>query len=286
MNTSSNNFLFKSQLFLAVCAAAMVSETYLVSGNPINLVVIMVIFFSTLFMYNASRLSLVFHKPSDTSHHMLQLHGNSLSIGICVLSVVVLFGLLTACNWIQLLIFMATALLSLCYMMPFRQNGVQLEGLRNNLILKNIILSLTWALATVSFPASANDYPPSGNEIIFMFLRRFFFIYSLAVIYDLRDLRVDMKAGMETIASRFGIYGTKLWALTSLAFFILFIFTDPALTMPGNSSISLALLLSAVFASVVIMNTHRIQNNSYYSLIVDSAMPVQFLLVLLFHQIL
>src|SRR6187549_2945735 len=187
MNTESNNFLFKSQLFLGVCAAAMVSETYLVSGNPVNLKVLLVIFFSTLFMYNASRLNLALHKKSDVSHHMLQLHGNTLSITICLISVIVLFGLLTACNWIQLLIFMCTAVLSLCYMMPFKKNGVQLEGLRNNLLLKNIILSLTWALATVSFPASANDYPPSGNEIIFMFLRRFFFIYALAVIYDLRD---------------------------------------------------------------------------------------------------
>ncbi|HZI52079.1 MAG TPA: UbiA family prenyltransferase, partial [Chitinophagaceae bacterium] len=146
------------------------------------------------------------------------------------------------------------------------------------------ILSLTWALATVSFPASATEYPASGNEIIFMFLRRFFFIYALAVIYDLRDLRVDRKAGMETIASRYGENGTKLWAITSLAMFLLFTYTDPALSTPGNQSVSAALLLSALLAGIIILNTHKIRNKSYYSLIVDSAMPVQFLLVLLFHQ--
>src|SRR5688572_18672296 len=101
MDAKAKNFLFKTQLFLAVCAATMVSETYLVSGNPFNLNVLLVIFFSTLFMYNASRLNLSWHKRSTASHHTLQLHGNSLSISMCLLSVVVLFGLLTACNWIQ-----------------------------------------------------------------------------------------------------------------------------------------------------------------------------------------
>lgn len=263
----------------------MSAETFIISGTGVNINSILIIFFAAFFIYNASRLSISFLTKSFRQSSSFEVQGNTLSIVFCIFSIVILFGLLTACSWPQVLIFMATSLLSLFYMMPFKKNGVKLHGLRNNLFLKNIILALTWASATVIFPLYGNDYFSPGNEFIFMFIRRFFFIYALTVIYDLRDIEQDKKAGMDTIALHFGENVTKLWSLTALAFFVLFTYTDPVLSEPHTQILSVALLLSAGIAAFITLYTHKIRNKSWYSMAVDSAMLLQFLLVLVFHEI-
>lgn len=277
---SSHNFFSESQFFVGLCAAAMSAETYLVTGSPVNINSILVIFLAAVFIYNTSRLSLSLNKQDNATRYILQLEGSSLSITLCVIALIVLFGLLTMCSVMQLLVFMGTSLLSLLYMMPFKKNGVRLQGLRNNLVLKNIVLSITWASATVLFPISHQDFAFPGPEVIFIFLRRFFFIYALTVIYDMRDLTEDTSAGMKTIASIFGDEVTRLWSLASLAMFVLFIFIDPHLASLQQQVISGALLLSAVLAAIIILNTNRKRNKGYYSFVVDGAMTVQFLLVL------
>jgi 4-hydroxybenzoate polyprenyltransferase len=282
---SISGLLKSSQLFIALCAAALGTESYLISGSAVNPGTIAVIFFAALFIYNASRLSLSVIKKSNQSRYSFEVEGSSLSITICLVAIVVLFGLLTACNWLQVLIFMGTSLLSLIYMMPFKRNGSRIHGLRNILLLKNIVLSVTWASATVLFPLFHYDYYMTGNELVFMFLRRFFFIYSLTVIYDLRDLEADKHAGMQTIALRYGDKITRIWSLLALAFFAVFIITDPALSSPQTTALAGALMLSALVTALIILNAGRLRKKSYYSFVVDGAMAIQFVLVLLLQEV-
>lgn len=270
-----------SQVFIALCAVAMLAETCLVTGSPFKWLSACIIFFATFFIYNASRLSLAVLRKSANAGYSIRIEGNSVSITSCFGALLALFCLLTACSFMQLLIFMSISLLSLIYMMPIKLNRIRIAGLRNNLYLKNIVLSLTWASATVLFPLSQTEFNSPGNEMLFLFLRRFFFIYALTVIYDLRDLESDKKAGMQTIALRFGEQATKLWSLTALAFFVLLILIDPALTSARNQTLPAALMASAVLAAVITLNTHRIRNKSYYSFVVDGAIILQFVLVLL-----
>ncbi len=274
-----------SQLFIALCAAALGAESYQISGNPVNFHVLIILFFSTLFIYNAAKLNLSIFNKLDTGENLYQVQGNTISVVTCMVSIIILFGLLTACNWIQILVFIFTSVLSLCYMMPFKKNGIRVKGLRNNLALKNVILSLTWASATVLFPLSQDGHYLTTNEIIFIFFRRFFFIYALTVIYDLKDLASDKKAGMQTIALRFGEPATKLVSLCALAIFLLFTFTDPSLALEDNKPLIAALVASAVFAAIITLNTHNLRKKSYYSFVVDSAMAIQFLFVLLFRYV-
>ena len=278
---SSADLIRRSQIFIAFCAVAMGAETYLITGQEMEPVVLAVIFFASLFIYNASRLSISFHRIHDSGKYTFQADGNPLSIIFCCISLVALFALLTACTWQQLLVFITASILSLAYMMPFKRHGRQLEGLRRNLFLKNIILSLTWATSTVLLPIVLYNFQPITGEVVFMFARRFFFIYSLAVIYDLRDVEADTRVGMETIAVKFGEKLTQQLSLVSLLLFVIFTVTDPFLAHPEMRPHAIALLLSAFGAALVILNTHYILNKSYYSLVVDAAMVLQFLLVLL-----
>jgi 4-hydroxybenzoate polyprenyltransferase len=179
---------------------------------------------------------------------------------------------------------MGTAFLSVWYMMPFNRNGKQLYGLRNNLFLKNIVLSITWALSTVIFPLLDGSQDTPGMEIAFMFIRRFFFIYALTVIYDLRDLEADRHAGMETIALRFGNRTTRLWSFAALLVFALLVIVDPYLKNAEMRPLSIALLLSAFAGAMLIGVTKTIHQKPYFPVLVDAAMAIQFLLVVLLHQ--
>lgn len=266
-------------VFIALCAAGLGAETYIVSGSSVNFHTLLILFFSALFIYNAAQLNLSLFNQSQIKNPLVRLEGKFIPVITCTVSLIILFGLLTVCNPMQILVFIFTAVLSVCYMMPFKINGRRTKGLRNNLILKNIILSLTWASATVLFPLSLNSYEPAGNEILFIFFRRFFFIYALTVIYDLRDLEADKNAGMQTIALRFGERATKLWSISALVLFLVFTFFDPNLTGAENRQLFTALLLSAIFVALVILNTHKLRKNPYYSFIVDSSMAIQFLMV-------
>ncbi len=174
---------------------------------------------------------------------------------------------------------MSASLFSLAYTSPFRHNGKTWEGLRRNLLLKNIILSLTWAVATVLLPLTEYNSGLLESEIIFMFLRRLFFIYSLAVIYDLRDLEPDRVAGMETIALKFGEKRTQHLALFALAVFVVLVLSDPFLVTGPSFAYAIALLVSAAVAALVILNTHNIRKKKYYSMVVDGNMMLQLFLV-------
>ena len=268
----------RSQLFIAICAIALGIETSLVSETPISIPVLGVIFFSSLFIYNGARMQVSLSTRKGSAGYSVNVEGSRLSVALSIISVVILFAFLTACSWKQLLVFMLASLFSLAYTIPFKHNGKSWQGLRQNLLLKNVVLSFTWAVATVLLPLTEYNTNLLDTEIVFMFFRRLFFIYSLAVIYDLRDLEPDLRAGMETIALRFGEKGTQKWALAALGIFVLLVIADPYL-VPGSWNYAGALLLSAVGAAVVVLNTGKIRKKKYYSLVVDANMLLQLILV-------
>ena len=133
-------FTFRnSQVFVSICAVLMGAESYMISSLKTDWIVLTAIFFSTLFIYNASRINLDISARDEKDKISLKLTGGNLHIALTVISVVMIFILLTAPGFNQVLIFIFTAFLSLFYMMPFSRNSVRVKGLRNHIVLKNII---------------------------------------------------------------------------------------------------------------------------------------------------
>ncbi len=274
-----------SQIFVALCASLLSAETFIISNQKINWEVLIIIFLATLFIYNASKINVVFAIDEQSPAKKLSFEGSSYQLSVCSASILIIFFMLTGCDRTQVVIFMTSAFCSLFYMMPFKVNGHRIKGLRNNLIIKNILLSIVWALATVLFPIVGNAGELSGNEIIFMFLRRFFFIYALTIVYDIKDIEKDRVNGMKTIASSLGVRRTRLAATTALLIFCFFVYVDFDLYKPEYQFLSMALYGSAAFAFLTIAMTGKQRNNSYYTFIVDGAMAVQFVLVFVLNHI-
>lgn len=268
-----------TQIFVALCASLLSAETLIISHREVNWEVLFIVFLATLFIYNASQIS-VDYSPSELEvKKKLSFEGSIYQLSVCLASIILLFFMLTGCNYNQVLIFMVSAFCSLIYMMPFKVNGQRIKGFRNNMVVKNLLLSAIWALATVLFPLMGSNGEIAENEEIFMFLRRFFFIYALTIVFDIKDIEKDRFNGMKTIASRLGINGTKLLATISLSLFCFFVYMDHNIYQTEYQFIATALYGSAVFAFFAILMTGTQRNNNYYSFVVDGAMVIQFLLV-------
>lgn len=267
---------------MAFCALLMCAESYFVIGSGPDFVILVTVFFATLFIYNAAQLKIVLHEPHADAKQTFTISGGRQHIMLCALSIVLVFAGLAASHYFNILIFLFTAALSVFYMMPFAKNGKPVKGFRNHLILKNVVLSLVWAFATVTFPLATEVNLTFDSGIIFMFLRRFFFIYALTVVYDIRDIHRDELVGMKTLAVRFGDKGAKAIALVLLLFFVVFIAVDPVLNNTSNRSLAIALYISAFVTAMIIAGTTRKRGANYYSYVIDGSMVVQFVLVALF----
>jgi 4-hydroxybenzoate polyprenyltransferase len=272
----------KLQIFVAFCALSMCLETYLLVQIPFQIPVLLTVFFSTLFIYNAAHIKIVIGDADASGKQNLTLAGEKQHIIICGIAFIIVFGSLAASHFMNIFIFLSTAILSLLYMMPFTKKGRSIKGLRNNLALKNVILSLIWASATVLFPIVGEKELPAEFTLVFMFLRRFCFIYALTVVYDIRDIEADKLAGMRTIAVQFGENGARTLAAIAILIFALLIYFDPSLDGHFDQSIEFALYASAIVTSVIIFATKSGRSKSYYEYVVDGSMALQFILVFLF----
>jgi 4-hydroxybenzoate polyprenyltransferase len=268
------HFLLKSQLFVALCAALLGAETYIVAGAGINFVLLAVIFFSSLLIYNFASVKI---QLNNHPGYPVSIKGNELHIFLISTSIISLLLLLNFLELVHTIIFLVTGFLSVFYMMPFEINGRRIKGLRNYTLLKNILLSAIWTSATVIMPLAGADPSASAEDLLLLALRRFFFIYSLAVVYDIRDVMADEKTGMITLPVKYGIINTKIIALVSLLIFTLF-----TVLLPASRQVVLPLLISAVVTAFIILGTARKRGPGYYLFVIDGAMAFQTILVLCF----
>ncbi len=267
---------------MAICASLLCAETFLIANISPDWFTLFSVFLATLFIYNASRLTIAFSERLARKDRVIRIRGNIWHLVACLLSVLLLFIVLTNCTTQQVIIFLSTSILSLVYMMPFSLNGKKTKGIRNNPLFKNILLSLIWALATVSFPLAGDKNWDFSQELLFMFFRRFFFIYALTTIFDIKDIRADSVNGMETVALKFGVRGTKILATASLFMFCVFTYTDIYLHAAGMNELSVALYVSAAITAAIIAGTGLKRTKDYYTFVIDGAMALQFILVLFF----
>ncbi|MEP6927985.1 MAG: UbiA family prenyltransferase, partial [Ginsengibacter sp.] len=64
--------------------------------------------------------------------------------------------------------------------------------------LKIITLALMWTLVTVWFPV--NNFLFEKDIFLFIFFKRFVFIFVLCLLFDIRDIEIDRKENIRTLA--------------------------------------------------------------------------------------
>lgn len=145
------------------------------------------------------------------------------------------------------------------------------KGLRSIPVVKSAWLALVWTITTVVIPIY-NEYV--NNQFLFI-AERFFFLFAICIIYNLRDSTTDHANGIFTIIQRIGVSKSKQLSLLMLTLSALMVFFHH---YPLH--VSFALYISLAVTAVIILLAKESGHHLFYSLAVDASMILQSLLVI------
>jgi 4-hydroxybenzoate polyprenyltransferase len=269
-------FVLFSSIFIAACAVALCIETNLLLRLPLNSISFYCfVFGATLVQYNLHYLvkttavnnseRLAWSSRNKTVHNVFLITG----IGLILFS----FLSFRLHHFIILGILAAIAFLYSFPVLPFTKK----KRIKDYGVLKIITLALLWTLVTVWFPV--NNFPFERNIYLFVFFKRFVFLFLLCLLFDMRDIEVDKKENIRTLAvflgkkkSYFIVYSI-LFLFVILSFLQFFYFNDVRVLT--------AMLISAMATFLVIKLTRKINSDFLYLAGIDGMMLLQAFLVYL-----
>jgi 4-hydroxybenzoate polyprenyltransferase len=271
------HFLINSNIYVSLAAVALAEETFVMVGAPLNAgAVLLLIFFSTLFIYTVSRIQL---KSGRSFSESFQTFPNKsiafLSCGGALLT-------LSEVSISIVLLMVPLGLISIGYALPLFRRKTHAFRLREVPMLKIFIISLVWAVTTVIIPLLDQKLPILNMEVFLIWLRRMLYIFAITVPFDIRDQAEDARNKLKTLPGAFGVKGAKIIAATALVFFMVLLFIKPCEQQHFSmvNGFEIPLMVSAFIAAVFIYKTNDSRNKYYYLFLLDGTMIFQFFLVL------
>ena len=143
--------------------------------------------------------------------------------------------------------------------------------------IKIITLAILWTLVTVWFPVV--NFPVEKNIFVFVFLKRFVFMFVLCLLFDMRDIEIDRKENINTIAVFLDRKRSYLLAYITLAVFI--VLSVIQFYYFGDKGVLIAMLLSAAATFFTVALTKKSNSDFVYLAGIDGMMLLQALLVYL-----
>jgi 4-hydroxybenzoate polyprenyltransferase len=270
-------FILFSSIFISACAVGFCIETNILLGLPLNsFSFYCFVFGATLLQYNlhysTKKIAVKNSERLRWSHNNKKVHFFLLIVGALLI-----FFSFFSFHLKHFLILGCLAAISFLYSFPFLPLGKK-RRIKDYGLLKIVTLSLLWTLVTVWFPV--NTLPV--NELLFMFVfgKRFIFMFILCLLFDVRDIEIDRKEKINTLPVMLGrkksynlSYGLLVvfLAITLLQYFYL-----PQL------SFFIAMVLSALITFIMIERTKKTNTDFIYLAGIDGMMLLQALLVYLF----
>ena len=267
------DFFLYSNLFISLCAAAMSAETFLLVHSKANWFYIVFSFFSTLVYYDLPSLFFAEETFSGSESTRLKwIYENQKTLFIFLISGTVASAILLFFFPLKFIFgFIPIGLVALAYFFPQ-------TGLRKIMGLKAGMISIVWTGVTAIYPVLINlNYDFESiliGENKFIILQNFFFIFPLCVIFNVRDIEADKKAGVKTFASIYGVKKTILICIFSLLIFSTLVFYCLRFSLQAK-----ILLVSAIISVILILNSSPKKNDYYYSFWIDGMILLQAILI-------
>ena len=142
---------------------------------------------------------------------------------------------------------------------------------------KIITLALLWTLVTVWFPVS--DMALNKNVFLFVFGKRFIFMFVLCLLFDIRDIDIDRKENIKTLAVILG--KKKSYFIANFVLLLFIILSAVQYIYLGGSGVFTAMLVSAVVTFLTIQVTKKTNSDFVYLAGSDGMMLLQAALVYL-----
>lgn len=176
-------------------------------------------------------------------------------------------------HFIILLVLGAVAVLYSFPFLPFTHK----KRIKDFGLLKITTLALLWTLVTVWFPVDGESF--LALSFLLIFVRRFIFIFLLCLLFDIRDIEVDRKENIATLAVKLGEKNSYVLCYILL---IIFITLSAIQFIYRPDTIQLAAMLLSAAATIITIEFIK-KNNSdvVYLACIDGMMFLQALLVII-----
>ena len=276
MPGNTGRFFIYSNLFIAVCAVLMVYQTsQLLLNNPADIHLAAFVFFATLCSYS-------FHwyltgssvLPSPRIIWLKKNHSVHLVLFFVGLagSAVFFFHLLTIWPWL-----LVSAFITFLYSAP-KIPHPYFRALRRVAIGKTIFLALVWMYVTTVLPIVVSGEAWRDDFTLFM-VSRFFFIYAICILFDLRDREDDKAAGIRSL-----ITYLNETAISNLFIISLVVFSAATLWMLNyHHSITdiIFLLIPGFITAALFRYASRHFSDMLYYFVLDGLMALSALLMMI-----
>ncbi len=281
------SFIINTNLYISLAAVFLTLETQVQLGMEPQLhPYLFIIFFATIFEYNVHRLITIINNPAaleDPKHSWVK---KNLKAFYTLVAVSVIGFLVAAflAKKIVLLTLLPIGVITLFYSLPVFKTKKMIFRLREIPFLKIFMISFVWSASTILLPIlqSGNSY--DRWHIATMLLERFIFVFAITIPFDIRDMKADENAGLQTIPI---IIGEKRSMMVANTYIILFLIicafhyynTDLAFILP-------ALIISGV-TTCAFINIKKLKTVKYYHyFILDGTMLLQGLMVYISYYLL
>ncbi|MGB1294323.1 MAG: hypothetical protein ACPG6V_02505 [Flavobacteriales bacterium] len=265
--------LTRTNVWMSLSVTCLTFLVYLRSfPNNINVMYLSFVFLASNSVYHFHRLVRhLYYAEKTYEKRSLWLQSNKIILTIWValsgISSVILF------HKLDLLFSQLTFLLLLSvlfYVIPFiRVNDIWIK-LRDIPFFKIFLVAFIWALVSVFIPFYMSQVPFT-NMMWWYFLSHFLLIFSLTLLFDIRDMSIDET---KTFASYFGAHKTKILAsMTLLLWCVVEVFVI--------KQIEIEVCLTFLLALFLYWKTNENSKSIHYSFYLESVPVVLFLLYLI-----
>lgn len=257
----------KVLIALAATSASYQTLIFVQKDYESSLIILPLIFFATLAVYNTPK----FERFGFTK-------AKSLLFFASLIPASLIFLFLDFKVQQLILISFVGAML---YIMPFYYRNKPLKGLRNIFLLKNIFLAFFWAMVTVAVPLAVVNMEVNSAIPLSLFLRRFLFVFSITILFDIRDMIPDRERNHNTLPVALGLNVSKgIGYAALLCFAALTVFTE-YYSWIGQSQVN-ALLLSVIPVAIMLYYAKPEANYLFYNVGADSLLIIQTVILVLF----
>ncbi|XAM00409.1 hypothetical protein OT109_03270 [Phycisphaeraceae bacterium D3-23] len=264
-------WLVFTNLYVALCGAALTAATCMLLGLPIRLgAPAGLVFAATLVVYNLDRL--VEPRPGDSPHERwVARHRAALWVltGFAGAGCVVATCYLSAgAQWSLL----APAVVALGYCVPVLpmhgRDGWRLRRLKEVPGMKLLLIGAVWTYATAGLPMLDAGVALTTTSAAVLLLGRLLFILAVALPFDIPDMARDRASGIVTLPQSLGIAGARRVALGLTAGFVCCAALHP---WPGAA----ALLVTGAITAALLLAMHEKRGVTYYEVALDGLLLVQ-----------
>jgi len=266
---------------LALGSACLTLSSFLVLDVPPKISILFISFFLTLSMYNLNRLTDIkedFINYPERMKFIVKYKKILIFLVLCLLGTAILIAYFESILPIVLMILALSFMYSIKWV-PKKISKYQ--RFKDILIVKNIIISITWSLTTVFTVAFNLGIFNTAVLVFFMFIFSRLFINT--IIFDIRDIEGDKIYNIKTIPNTIGIRKTKFLLYSLNSFFALFLFFCIFVRLISN--LAYFFFFSIFYTYLYIYFCNKERGSKFYDFVVDGEFIIIGILAIIGHSL-